>query len=197
MMAYEKKTWETGDTIFADDLNHMEDGIAALTNAGQFFTSGVDIQSNTDVNKADVEIPAGVAPAVNDIIIDTAGDLYRITAVADMTVHVSNALAVNLKGPKGDTGVTGAAGKNGADGAKGDTGAQGPKGDTGATGSSGAKGDKGDPGAAGKDGAKGDSGLTIQAAEADLAANADLAATVSKVNTMLAKMRAAGVIADS
>lgn len=181
-MTYEKHTWQDKEIITKDNLNHMEDGIAALTNAGQFFTSGVDIQSNTDVNKTDVEIPAGVAPAVDDIIIDTAGDLYRITAVADTTVHVSNALAVNLKGPKGDTG---AAGKNGADGAKGDTGAQGPKGDAGATGSAGAKGDKGDP------------GLTVQAAEADLATDADLATAVSKLNAVLAKLRAAGVIANS
>lgn len=27
-MAYEKQTWETGELITADKLNHMEDGIA-------------------------------------------------------------------------------------------------------------------------------------------------------------------------
>lgn len=27
-MAYEPKTWECGETITADDLNHMEQGIA-------------------------------------------------------------------------------------------------------------------------------------------------------------------------
>ena len=43
-MAYEKQTWQTGDVITADRLNHMEDGIAqnvllvevnATTNSGQ------------------------------------------------------------------------------------------------------------------------------------------------------------------
>lgn len=27
-MAYEKQTWECGETITAEKLNHMEDGIA-------------------------------------------------------------------------------------------------------------------------------------------------------------------------
>lgn len=29
-MAYEKQTWVVGDTITAEKLNHMEDGIAAM-----------------------------------------------------------------------------------------------------------------------------------------------------------------------
>lgn len=29
-MAYEKQTWKKGDTITAEKLNHMEDGIAAV-----------------------------------------------------------------------------------------------------------------------------------------------------------------------
>ena len=47
---------------------------------------------------------------------------------------LENPVAVNIKGPKGD---------------KGDTGAQGPKGDKGDTGTQGPKGDKGDTGAQG------------------------------------------------
>ena len=47
----------------------------------------------------------------------------------------------NIKGPKGDTGDTGAKGPQGP---KGDTGAQGPKGEKGDTGEQGPKGDKGD-----------------------------------------------------
>ena len=49
----------------------------------------------------------------------------------------------NIKGPKGDTGATGAQGEKGdtgEQGPKGDTGAQGPKGDTGAQGPKGADG---------------------------------------------------------
>lgn len=64
------------------------------------FVSTVDILSNTDVNKTDIKNPDGIA--VNDIIFDTNGDTYIVTAVKDAAVHVSNATGVNLKGPKGD-----------------------------------------------------------------------------------------------
>lgn len=33
-MAYEKQTWECGETITADKLNHMEDGIANASGGG-------------------------------------------------------------------------------------------------------------------------------------------------------------------
>lgn len=81
-------------------------------------------------------------------------------------------VAVGPRGPKGDTGETGATGPQGPKGdagATGATGSQGPKGDTGATGSrgfqgfigpQGAKGDTGATGATGPQGAKGDTGAT-------------------------------------
>ena len=61
-----------------------------------------------------------------------ANDLYLNTANGDLYKNESNTwkLLMNLKGPKGD---------------KGDTGAQGPKGDKGDVGPQGPKGDKGDP----------------------------------------------------
>ena len=33
-MAYTKQTWETGDVITAEKLNHMEDGIGGTSGAG-------------------------------------------------------------------------------------------------------------------------------------------------------------------
>ena len=75
----------------------------------------------------------------------------------------------NIKGPKGDTGATGATGPKGDTGAtgpqgpqgiQGKTGPQGPKGDTGATGATGQKGDKGDTGAPGAQGPQGVSGVS-------------------------------------
>ena len=33
-MSYSKQTWETGDTVTADKLNHMEDGIQTADNKG-------------------------------------------------------------------------------------------------------------------------------------------------------------------
>lgn len=65
---------------------------------------------------------------------------------------LDNPTPVNVKGPageKGATGATGPAGAKGDKGDKGDTGAQGLKGDTGATGAQGPKGDTGATGPAG------------------------------------------------
>lgn len=91
------------------------------------FTANVNVGSNTDVNLTDLAIPDGIVPKVNDLVLDINGDLYLVTAVADGTIHVSDALTVNLKGPVG------------AKGDKGDVGSVGPQGPTGA------KGEKGDP----------------------------------------------------
>lgn len=61
---------------------------------------------------------------------------------------LENPTPVNIKGPTGDKGDTGA------------TGPTGPKGDTGATGATGPKGDKGETGPVGEQGPKGDTGAT-------------------------------------
>jgi len=61
-----------------------------------------------------------------------------------------------MKGPKGDTGATGA---QGATGPQGETGATGPKGETGATGPQGATGLQGATGPKGEPGASGDATL--------------------------------------
>ena len=105
-----------------------------------------------EVPPKDIAIPSGggsgeaggyYAPAV-----DAAGNLSWTASKTDMPA-VDGA---NIKGPKGDTGATGATGPKGETGAtgaqgpqgpKGDTGANGPKGETGATGATGPKGDKG------------------------------------------------------
>lgn len=71
-----------------------------------------------------------------------------------------NPAPVNIKGPKGDTGATGAQGPKGDTGSTGPAGSQGPKGDTGATGPQGPKGDTGETGATGPQGPKGDTGET-------------------------------------
>lgn len=98
---------------------------------------------------------SGVSSAlVDDQYINPAtGNIYKCT-VAGAASAAKWAYVGNIKGPKGDTGATGAQGPKGATGA---TGAQGPKGDTGATGAQGPKGDTGATGAQGPKGADGDS----------------------------------------
>lgn len=47
-MSYEKQTWSTGETITADKLNHMEDGIAGAGGGGVLVISSVyDEQTET------------------------------------------------------------------------------------------------------------------------------------------------------
>lgn len=126
-MAYTKTTWADGDTITAEKLNHIEDGIAngqegpqgpAGAKGRSVYVSTVNIGSDTDVDKASITNADGIA--VDDEIIDVNGEVYTVTAVADTTVHVSG-VVVTLKGPqgaagpkgdKGDAGAAGAAGKS-------------------------------------------------------------------------------------
>jgi len=114
--------------------------------------------------------PAAGTGAVGDWYLDTTTwDAYEKGASGWVAV-------VNLRGPvgpKGDTGAAGAKGDTGAAGAKGDTGAQGlqglpgtpglqgPKGDAGAQGPQGLQGPKGDPGVQGPQGPAG-GGVTLQ-----------------------------------
>lgn len=140
-MAYTPTSWKTGDTIDADKLNHIEEGIAALNDVTgatgtHWFTTGVDVQSGGTVNLTDITIPTGQHPAVNDLLADGHGDVYNLATVTDTAVTVGNALPINLKGPKGDKGDPGTAG---------------------------VKGEKGDPGTAGAPGAKGADGKSVTA----------------------------------
>lgn len=38
-MAYEKQTWECGETITAEKLNHIEDGIESASSGGGYSAS--------------------------------------------------------------------------------------------------------------------------------------------------------------
>lgn len=79
--------------------------------AGKSFrVANVDVMSNSDVALSAITPAAGIA--VDDVIIDNAGDAYTVTSVAADKVHVSNAITdYSLKGPKGDPGEKGADGK--------------------------------------------------------------------------------------
>ena len=86
-----------------------------------------------------------------------AGKSAYELAVAGGYTGTQTEWIASLKGPKGDTGATGATGPQGL---KGDTGADGLKGLKGDTGLTGAAGPKGDTGLTGAAGPKGDTGLT-------------------------------------
>ena len=75
-------------------------------------TARSDVQPNSDVSLDQITPSANIA--VDDLILDTAGQVYAVASVQEgMSVHVGQQLDVSLKGPKGDTGPAGADGKDG------------------------------------------------------------------------------------
>jgi len=63
-MAYEKQTWQCGEAITADKLNHMEDGIANSGGGGAVYRMTVE---RTDVAIATLEA------SFNDLVASNGG----------------------------------------------------------------------------------------------------------------------------
>lgn len=129
-----------------------------------FRTANLNVQSNTDVAKTAINPNDNIL--VGDVIVDSAGDVYTVTALADDTVHVSNAIdGYTLKGAKGDKGDPGEPGATGPAGVTSATVTALPSGESPTValakgvlslgipaGPKGDKGDKGDPGTGGTGG---------------------------------------------
>lgn len=99
-----------GKLSFAFGIPAGADGKAGANGANghNIFVATTDVQSDTDVNKTDIVNSTSIA--VGDTIFDNNGDAYTVTAVADSTVHVSNAIAgFNIKGKDGAAGQNGTA----------------------------------------------------------------------------------------
>lgn len=121
------------------------------------------------------------------------GDIITPEKLNHLEEGAAQAAAPGPKGEKGDPGEPGEMGPQGPKGEKGDkgepgaVGAQGPKGDAGEAGPQGPAGDKGDKGDPGI-------GLTGEAAVlSSLAADADAAAVLAKVNEMVGVLIARGI----
>lgn len=123
------------------------------------------------LDELDTEDKRSLVAAINDISLNGGDGATFTPYVSSAGViywtndkELGNPAPVNIKGPAGEKGDTGATGPQGEKGEKGDTGATGPqgpqgekgeKGDTGAAGPAGEKGEKGDPGVNGTSPVKG------------------------------------------
>lgn len=94
-MAYEKQTWNCGDTITADKLNHIEDGIADASGGGgsDIFTVNLTIdpespsQSPT-VDKTFAEIKSAILSGKNvlaNIKTIYQGALLGVSSIAQVS----------------------------------------------------------------------------------------------------------------
>ncbi len=95
-MSYEKQTWATGDTITADKLNHMEDGIA--TGGGVLVVHGAIDGAIMTLDKTWQEIydadatllrythPLGGESFAMLLTIYEESDLYKCTFTADNAI---------------------------------------------------------------------------------------------------------------
>lgn len=169
-MAYDPTTWTTGDTITAEKMNHLEQGVANEQVGPQGPKGETGPAGATGADGAAAGF--GTPTATVDATIGTPA--VTVQASGPDTAKVFAFSFTGLKGEKGDTGAQGPAGE------KGDTGAQGPQGPAGATYTL----------PAATTAALG--GVKQAAAVADVAA----APTMEEFNGLLASLRTAGILAS-
>ena len=90
-MSYTKQTWQTGDVITAEKLNHMEDGIGS-DEVGNFlikFTPTSPITGTIDKTYSEIiaAIQNGQIPIINTFISDEYGGSLPFDGVRGDTIE--------------------------------------------------------------------------------------------------------------
>ena len=169
-MAYDPTTWTTGDTITAEKMNHLEQGVANE----QVGPQGPKGETGPTGATGAAGAAAGFGTPTATVDATSGTPAVTVQASGPDTAKVFAFSFTGLKGEKGDTGAQGPAGE------KGDTGARGPQGPAGATYTL----------PAATTAALG--GVKQAAAVEDVAA----APTMEEFNALLAALRTAGILAS-
>lgn len=166
-MAYDPTTWTTGDTITAEKMNKLEQGVANE----QVGPQGPKGDTGPVGATGETGAAAGFGTPTATVDATSGTPAVTVQASGPDTAKVFAFAFTGLKGEKGDTGAQGPAGE------KGDTGEQGPAGATYTL-------------PAATTAALG--GVKQAAAVEDVAA----APTMEEFNSLLASLRTAGILAS-
>ena len=97
-MAYEKQTWQSGDTVTSAKLNHMEDGIASAGGGNILFVGATTVDETTTLDKTWQEIMTAVETGIavikkisgeNDITLDYIVAVYHYDGNSYTVLSVS------------------------------------------------------------------------------------------------------------
>lgn len=87
-MSYTKQTWQTGDKITADKLNHMEDGIDKLNNDYDIIfhvTDGVGLQNALGISPE--ELFGKEFSSLNSMMVFDSTDVQNVRMYIRETYH--------------------------------------------------------------------------------------------------------------
>lgn len=99
-MAYEKQTWNTGDVITQEKLNHMENGIADGSNGGTMLITLSPIQIGMEFSKTFAEIKEALVNGIIPVVVVTLGSTTNMMFVctADASSAPLEVVTVDLQG---------------------------------------------------------------------------------------------------
>lgn len=106
-MAYEKQTWQTGETITAQKLNHMEDGIASGGSSDLFIISATQdpISEDITLDKTFAEINTAITNNQN-IVMFTMSKLFGVISADPHAIKFNNCSTDTYNGQQSLNGTT-------------------------------------------------------------------------------------------
>ena len=95
-MAYEKQTWNTGDVISAEKLNHMEDGIGFPVYATLTISSSDNTSATCNLTRSEIEEILKTGTPIIMTAVLMGGDLL-LMAGSGFVRYMSGIMSVSLQ----------------------------------------------------------------------------------------------------